>query len=38
MTGLSATLFHKAGLEVFGLDASEEMLEVCKLKGIVNFW
>jgi len=33
-TGLSATAFHKAGLEIYGLDYSEEMLEACKQKNI----
>lgn len=33
-TGLSATAFHKAGLEIYGLDYSVEMLEVCKQKNI----
>ncbi|NDV25617.1 class I SAM-dependent methyltransferase [Desulfovibrio sp. JC010] len=28
-TGLSSILFHRAGLEVHGLDFSSEMLEVC---------
>ena len=33
-TGLSAIAFHKAGLEIYGLDYSEEMLEACKQKKI----
>lgn len=33
-TGLSATGFHALGLEVYGLDYSNEMLEVCKQKEI----
>jgi predicted TPR repeat methyltransferase len=33
-TGLSATAFHKLGLEVYGLDYSEEMLQICKQKNI----
>jgi len=33
-TGLSATAFHKAGLEIYGLDYSLEMLEACKQKNI----
>jgi len=33
-TGLSATAFHKAGLEIYGLDYSDEMLEACKQKNI----
>jgi SAM-dependent methyltransferase len=32
-SGLSSTLFHKAGLRVYGLDGSGEILEVCKSKG-----
>ncbi len=35
-TGLSATAFHKAGLEIYGLDYSEEMLEACKQKNIAE--
>lgn len=31
-TGLSSTLFHKAGLHVYGMDASAKMLDVCKAK------
>lgn len=33
-TGLSATGFHSLGLEVYGLDYSNEMLEVCRQKNI----
>lgn len=33
-TGLSATEFHTLGLEVYGLDYSNEMLEVCKQKNV----
>jgi len=33
-TGLCAAPFAKAGLQVFGLDASPEMLNVCRSKGI----
>lgn len=33
-TGLCASLFHKAGLKVFGVDGSEEMLKICKSKNI----
>jgi predicted TPR repeat methyltransferase len=33
-TGLSSVLFHKAGLEVHGLDNSPEMLEYCRTKGL----
>jgi predicted TPR repeat methyltransferase len=31
-SGLSSILFHKAGLQVYGLDGSREVLEVCKSK------
>jgi predicted TPR repeat methyltransferase len=33
-TGLSATGFHTLGLEVYGLDYSNEMLEICGQKDI----
>jgi predicted TPR repeat methyltransferase len=33
-TGLSATLFHRAGLQVYGIDLADEMLEVCRTKGV----
>jgi predicted TPR repeat methyltransferase len=33
-TGLCAALFAKAGLRVSGIDASREMLNMCKAKGI----
>ncbi len=33
-TGLSATAFYRAGLEIYGLDYSEEMLDACKQKNI----
>lgn len=32
-SGLSSILFHQAGLRVYGLDGSREILEVCKAKG-----
>jgi predicted TPR repeat methyltransferase len=32
-TGLSSSLFHKAGLQISGFDNSTEMLEGCKSKG-----
>jgi predicted TPR repeat methyltransferase len=32
-TGLSSTLFRKAGLRVHGLDIDEQMLQVCRWKG-----
>ena len=31
-TGLASIPFHKAGVKVYGLDASEEMLQVCRSK------
>ncbi len=31
-SGLSSILFHKAGLHVYGLDGSSEVLEVCRSK------
>ena len=33
-TGLSSLLFHKAGLYIYGIDGSEEMLKICANKGI----
>ena len=35
-TGLIAALFHKAGLKVYGIDLSEEMLGVCEGKKITE--
>jgi predicted TPR repeat methyltransferase len=35
-SGLSSTLFHKAGLHVFGLDGSSEVLKVCKSKNFAE--
>jgi predicted TPR repeat methyltransferase len=35
-TGLSALPFQKAGLEVSGIDASPEMLEVCRAKNFAR--
>lgn len=32
-TGLGSVLFHKAGLHVYGMDISPEMLEACRGKG-----
>jgi predicted TPR repeat methyltransferase len=32
-SGLSSILFHKAGLQIFGLDGSSQVLEVCQSKG-----
>ena len=31
-TGLASIPFHKAGVKIYGLDASEEMLQVCRSK------
>jgi len=33
-SGLSSVPFHKAGLQIYGLDGSSEVLEVCRAKGI----
>ena len=33
-TGLTAALFHKAGLRVFGMDISPVMLEICRMKEV----
>ena len=35
-TGLSSVLFNKAGLEVYGIDSSGEMLSVCREKGFAK--
>ncbi len=35
-TGLSSRLFHRAGLRVFGIDGSNEMLSICQNKGIAS--
>jgi ubiquinone/menaquinone biosynthesis C-methylase UbiE len=35
-TGLSSSLFFKLGLEVYGLDNSDEMLAICMKKGIAK--
>jgi predicted TPR repeat methyltransferase len=35
-TGLSSIPFHDAGLEVYGFDSSEAMLEVCESKGFAK--
>lgn len=32
-TGLGSVLFHKAGLHVYGIDVSTEMLDACRSKG-----
>ena len=33
-TGLGSSLFHKAGLSIYGLDNSKEMLNICQEKDI----
>ena len=35
-TGLSSIPFHEAGLEIYGFDSSETMLEVCESKGFAK--
>lgn len=35
-TGLSSYLFYKAGLEVYGIDGSEKMLDICREKGFAT--
>ena len=35
-SGLSSILFHRAGLHIFGLDGSGEVLEVCRSKGFTT--
>jgi ubiquinone/menaquinone biosynthesis C-methylase UbiE len=35
-SGLSSVLFHRAGVQVYGLDGSGEVLEVCRLKGFAR--
>src|SRR5512142_2281828 len=35
-SGLSSLPFHKAGLRIFGLDASREVLRVCAAKGFAE--
>ena len=35
-TGLCSSLFFKHGLEIYGLDNSDEMLEMCRQKGITT--
>jgi predicted TPR repeat methyltransferase len=35
-TGLGSVLFAKAGLRVFGMDSSEEMLGICRQKGFCS--
>lgn len=33
-TGISSFLFHKAGLNIYGLDNSDKMLDICRKKNI----
>jgi ubiquinone/menaquinone biosynthesis C-methylase UbiE len=33
-SGLSSILFHKAGLRIYGLDGSADILEICARKGL----
>ena len=35
-SGLSSILFHKAGLLVYGLDGSPQILEICRRKGFAQ--
>ncbi|MBN2093209.1 class I SAM-dependent methyltransferase [candidate division KSB1 bacterium] len=35
-TGLCSSLFHKYGLEIYGIDNSNEMLAMCRQKGIAK--
>ena len=35
-TGLGSALFHKAGLHVYGMDVSTEMLDACRSKGFAT--
>lgn len=35
-TGLGGRLFHKAGLKIYGMDMSNDMLDVCRKKGFVE--
>lgn len=35
-TGLSSRLFHLAGLKIFGIDGSNEMLSICRTRGIAS--
>lgn len=35
-SGLSSILFYKAGLRVYGLDGSEEILKICASKGFAS--
>ena len=35
-TGLSSRLFKQAGLQIYGLDGSSEMIDICQSKGIAH--
>ena len=35
-TGLGSVLFRKAGLKVYGIDVSQDMLDACRIKGFTN--
>lgn len=35
-TGLGSVLFHKAGLHIYGMDISNEMLDACRSKGFAD--
>ena len=35
-TGLGSVLFRKAGLKVYGMDVSQDMLDACRIKGFTN--
>jgi predicted TPR repeat methyltransferase len=35
-TGISSKLFYLAGLQIYGIDGSAEMLSICKTKGIAK--
>lgn len=35
-TGISSTLFYLAGLQIFGIDGSSEMLKICEKKRIAK--
>jgi predicted TPR repeat methyltransferase len=35
-TGMSARFFYRAGLQIYGVDGSEEMLKICKKKKITE--
>jgi predicted TPR repeat methyltransferase len=35
-TGLGSVLYHRAGLRVYGIDSSDEMLKLCEEKGFAE--